>query len=110
MLIFYVSHIGLRIDYGSCIWNVCYLEDERRLKRLQREWTREIIGLTGLDDVSRLKKIGLYSIKVPLLRIGLLQIWKEFYSDIDVGLSDIFEYARNTRTRGHAYKLSIPLC
>ena len=40
----------------------------------------------------------------------MIQIWKAFHSDIDVGLSDIFEYARNTRTRGHAYKLSIPMC
>ena len=40
----------------------------------------------------------------------MIQIGKAFYSDNDVGISDIFEYARNTRTRGHAYKLSIPLC
>ena len=56
------------------------------------------------------QKIGLYSISGRLLRINLIQIWKAFHSDLDVGFSDIFEYARNTRTRGLAYKLSIPLC
>ena len=56
------------------------------------------------------KKIGLYSIERRLLRIDLIQIWKAFHIDINVGLSEIFEYARNTRTRGHVYKLSIPLC
>ena len=40
-----------------------YLEDERMLKRLQRKWTREIDGMTGLYYVSLLKNIGLYSIK-----------------------------------------------
>ena len=40
----------------------------------------------------------------------MIQTWKAFHSDIDVRLSDIFEYTRNTRTRRHAYKLSIPLC
>ena len=39
----------------------------------------------------------------------LFKIRKAYHSDVDVGLSDIFEYARNTRTRDHAYKLSIPL-
>ena len=48
--------------------------------------------------------------KGRLLRIDFIQICKAFHSDIDDGLSDIFEYARNTRTRGHAYNLSIPLC
>ena len=55
-------------------------------------------------------KIGLSSIKGHLLRIDLIQTWKAFHSDIAVELSDIFEYARNTRTRSHNYKLSIPLC
>ena len=40
----------------------------------------------------------------------MIQIWKTFNSDIEVGLNDIIEYARDTRTRGHAYKLSVPLC
>ena len=40
----------------------------------------------------------------------MIQLWKAFHSDIDVGISDIFEYVRNTNTRGHACKLSIPWC
>ena len=56
------------------------------------------------------KKTGLYSIKGRQLRIDLIQIWKAFRCDIDVGFSDIIKYPRNTRPRGHAYKLSIPLC
>ena len=110
MLTLYVPHIRPIIEYGSCVWNVGYLKGEPRLERLRRKRTREINGLTGLDYASRLQKIGLYSIKGRLLRIDLIQIWKAFHSDVDIGLSDIFEYVRNTRTRGHAYKLYIPLC
>ena len=40
----------------------------------------------------------------------MIQVWKAFHSDFDVGIPDIFEYARNTRTRAHAYKLSILMC
>ena len=108
MLTLYVSHICPIIEYGSCVWNVGYLKSERRLKRLQRKCTREIDGLTGLGYVSRLKYFGLYSIKELLLRIDLIQLLKVFDSDIEVGLSDIFEYTRNTHSKGHAHKLSIP--
>ena len=46
-----------------------------------------------------------------MLRVNQTIFFKSTYhSDIDVGLSDIFEHVRNTRTRGHAYKLSIPMC
>ena len=54
--------------------------------------------------------LSFYSIKGRLLRSDLIQLWKAFHRDIDVGLSDIFDYAINTRTRGHAYKLSILQC
>ena len=66
--------------------------------------------MTGLNYVFRLKKIDLYSIRERLLRIDSIQKWKAFHIGIDVGLSDLFEYARNTGTRGDAIKLSIPLC
>ena len=69
----------------------------------QRNW-----WFYGISLCLPSQRIGLYSIKGRLLRIDLIKIWKAFHSDIEVGLSDIFKYAINTRTRGHAYKLSIP--
>ena len=88
-LALYVSHVRQIIEYISCVWNVGYLENERRLERLQRKWTKETDGLTGLDYVTRLKKNCLYSIKGRLLRIDLIRILKAFHSDIDVGFSEI---------------------
>ena len=48
ILTLYILHIRPIIDYGSCDWNVGYIEDERRLERLQRKWTNGIDSLTGL--------------------------------------------------------------
>ena len=56
MLTLYVSHICPIIEYGSFAWNVGYLEDERRIERLQRKWTREIDSSIVLDYISRVKK------------------------------------------------------
>ena len=49
------------------------------------------------------QKINLYSISGRLLRIDFIQIWKAIHSDFDQGLLDMFEYARNTGTRGQTY-------
>ena len=63
LLTSYVSHVRLIMEYRCCVYNVGYLEEERRIKRLQRKWNRENDDLTGLGYVSRLGKIGLYSNK-----------------------------------------------
>ena len=84
MVSIFVSHIRPMIDYCSCVWNVAYLEDVRRLESLQRRWTREISGVEALEYVARLKAIGLYSIQGRLLRADMVKIWKSFNGDIDV--------------------------
>ena len=110
MLSLFVSHIRPIIDYCSCLWNVGYLGDVRRLESLQRRWNREIDGIGNLEYVFRLKAIGLYSVQGRLLRSDLIKIWKSFNSEIDVGLSELFEMAANVGTRGHYLKMSIPIC
>ena len=37
-------------------------------------------------------------------------VWKSFHSDVDLGLESLFEVARDVGTRGHRFKLAIPVC
>ena len=79
MVTLWVSHLRPLIEYGSCVWNVGYLGDLRRLESLQRRWTREAIGMCGLDYEERLRRIGLFSVEGRLLRIDLVKVWKCFH-------------------------------
>ena len=63
MLALQVLDIRPTIEYGSCVCNVGYLDDERRLERWQGKWRREIEDLTGLDYMSLLKKFVHISLK-----------------------------------------------
>ena len=62
-LTLYISHIRPINVYGSHVWNVGYPEDERRLEQMQRKWTREIDDLSGLNYISRLKKLAYIPLK-----------------------------------------------
>ena len=42
--------------------------------------------------------------------MDLIKVWKCFYMEVDLELSVVFEIARDVGTRGHACKLSIPVC
>ena len=109
MVTLWVSHIRPIIEYGSCVWNVGYLQDRRRLESLLRRWTREVDGLGALDYVTRLKTLKLYSVSGRLLRSDLTKVWKCFHQEEDSGLLSIVELANNVGTRGNVFKLAVPI-
>ena len=84
MVSLWVSHVRPLLEYGSCVWNVKYLGDARRLESLQRRWTREIHGLSGMEYVDRLCSTGLFSIYGRLLRFDLVMVWKRFHTDVPI--------------------------
>ena len=110
MVTLFVSHVRPIIDYCSCVWNVGYLGDVRRLESLQRRWTKEVEGLRGMEYVVRLRECGLFSVGGRLLRQDLVKIWKSFHVEVEVGMGGLFERAAALGTRGHQYKLSVPVC
>ena len=110
MTTLWVSHIRPLLEFNSCVWNVGYLCDTKRLESLQRRWTAEVEGLAVVEYSERLRMLGLFSVGKRFLRLDLVKIWKCFNSRVDVGLLNLFEHARGGSTRGHQYKLSIPIC
>ena len=74
MVTLWVALFHLLIEYGSCIWNVGYLQDVRRLKSIQWRWSREVHGTRGLDYAAWLTSIGLFSIKGRLLGLDLCRL------------------------------------
>ena len=105
-----ISHIRPILDYCSTVWNVGYLGDARLLESVHRRWTKEVAELGSLDYSERLKALGLYSVYGRFLRADLIKVWKAFHCDVDLGVSDLFERANYSATRGHRYKLSVPIC
>ena len=110
MVMLFISHIRPIIDYCSSLWNVGYLGDVRLLESVQRRWTKQVAGLENLDYGVRLRALGLFSIRGRLLRSDLIKYWKAFNSTDNVGLLSIFELAPETVTRGHPFKLRVPVC
>ena len=110
MVSLFVSHIRPILDYCSPVWNVGWVGDVKRLESVQRRWTKEISGMERLSYPSRLLQLKLYSVQGRLLRADLVKVWKAFNSELDVGLSEIFERISHAATRGHRYKLSVPRC
>ena len=107
MVKLFVSHVRPILDYCSCVWNVGYLGDSRRIESVQRRWTACVRGLDGMDYGQRLRTLGLFSLRGRRLRADLIKYWKFLSAANDTYM---FKLSSNTRTRGHALKLSMPSC
>ena len=81
-----------------------------KLEGVQRRWTKQIDGLSNFSYGERLRKLKLYSVQGRLFRADLIKTWKAFHSDVDVGLAQLFDRRVHQSTRGHQYKISVPLC
>lgn len=111
MVSLFVMHVRPILDYCSCVWNTGYLGDVRLLESVQRRWTRSVDGFAELDYGTRLKLLGLFSVRGRLLRADLIKCWRIVRGwDDGVDFGEVFQFAPDRRTRGHPYKLLVPAC
>lgn len=54
------SHIRPVLEFCSVVWHTGYVGDTDMLERVQRRWTKDIVGLSHLDYASRLDALGLF--------------------------------------------------
>ena len=101
------THIRPILEYASPVWNTGYVQDMKRLESVQRLWTRQIKGLEGKEYGDRLRSLDLYSIKGRLLRADMIKSWKIFNGNSPIQPADLWDISRDTRTRGHPFKIRV---
>ena len=74
MTTLFISHVRPILDYCSTVWNLGYLGDVRKLESVQRKWTRQMEGMSGLNYDARLKRIGIYSVAGRFFRADLVKV------------------------------------
>ena len=109
MVTLFTSHIRPILEYCSPVFNVGWLGDIRLLESVQRRWTREVVGMSGLEYGERLRCLGLYSIYGRFLRQDIIKVYKILNGNND-SLKAMFERSGVDRTRGHRFKLVLPRC
>ena len=110
MVSLFVSHVRPILDYCSSVWNLGFVGDVRKLESVQRRWTRQITGMDGLDYVSRLRRVGLYSVRGRCIRADLIKVWKVFHGRSSDALRTLFDCRTHSATRRHEFKLAVPRC
>ena len=107
MMSIYKSYVRPKLECGCNLWNMGYMEDTRKLERVQRRWTREVFGLTDLSYSERLSRLNLFSVQGRLLRADLIMTWKIFNGKCALSPDALFTMETSGR-RGHSLKIYLP--
>ena len=103
----YLSLIRPKLEYASTVWHSGYLGDLRLLERVQRRWTRSILGMGELTYGERLRRLDLFSVQGRLLRADLILTWKIFAGECAIQQPQLFTLNDSSR-RGHSKKIYVP--
>ena len=105
MLAVFSAYIRPILEFASPVWNTGYLGDLRLLERVQRTWTKQILGLENMPYAERLAALDLYSVKGRLLRADLILVWKIFHGHSPIQPEELFSLDVRPGNRGHPFKI-----
>ena len=105
MLKLYNALVRPHLEYCVQFWSPRYKKDIAALERVQRRATRIIPGLKGMSYADRLKELNLFSLEQRRLRGDLIQTFKILKGIDNVDPGDFFDLKKETRTRGHKWRL-----
>lgn len=99
------------LEYCSPVWAPVYKTDIDLFERVQRRFTKRLQGLHHLSYHDRLLCLNnAESLELRRLKHDLIMIFKIVHNFVAMDFSDFFALSDYTRTRGHDFKLSKPIC
>ena len=110
LLPLYKSLVRPLVEYCTPAWSPHYQKDKDLIERIQHRFTRLIPGLAKLPYSTRLDRLNLWTLEERRNRADLIELYKISRAQSSIKLTEMFEPARDARTRGHSLKLSKNRC
>eukprot|EP00061_Rhincodon_typus_P011284 g36189.t1 len=76
MLRLYRTLMRHLLEYCVQFWSSCYRKDIIKLERVQKRFTRMLLGMESLGYKERLDSLGLFSLEHRRLRGDLIEVYK----------------------------------
>ena len=97
------------LEYASSSWSPSAVGLIIHLGSVQRSFTKRLPGLNPLSYVERLSALNLQSLEHRRLITDLIILYKIIHKQICLNFSDFFTFSPCTKTRGHPYRITVPL-
>jgi len=111
-LLFRASSVFVRplLDYCSPIWAPVFKADINLIKRVQRRFTKRLLGLKDISYHDKLVTLdNADTLEVRRLKIDIIMRFKITHNLVALDFCSFFGLTNYTRSRGHNCKLFKPI-
>ena len=98
------------LEYCSPVWAPVYKSDIELIERVQRRFTKRLVGLRNLSYLERLSSLNVETLELRRLKQDLVLIHKILHNLVSIDLDEYFCLNEFSNTRGHNLKLVKPIC
>ena len=107
-VVFGISLLSL-VEYASAVWSPSYMTLIDQLESVQRCFTKRLPQFQHLSYSERLNKLQLQSLEHRRLIFDLIMCYNIMSSNSCIDKDDFFEMNPNTSSRGHPFRIQVPL-
>ena len=101
----YKSSVRPHLEYSTAAWSPHYVKDREMLEKVQRRFTRMVLGLGDLGYEERLGVLGLMTLEERKNRSDMVEMFRVLRGLSAIPVETFFELNGNGRTRVNSMKI-----
>lgn len=108
MVPLFIALVRPIIEYGNVVWCPYYFKYCKIVGKVQRDFTRYIVGMQELSYQERLQKLKLPSLEYRRYRGDMIEVYKIVHDKYDPVVTKTLFSLNTTNTRSNSFKLNKP--
>ena len=95
------------LQYNSVVWSPWLKQDIDQTEKVQRRFTKRLVGMKDLNYDERIHRLGLPSLQLRRLHLDLIFGYKVVFGLVGVNIDDFFEFNHAANTNCLSHEVSI---
>ena len=109
LILAFKTYVRPLLEYASSVWNPSQINLINSIESVQKKFTKRLPGLSDCSYADRLRILNLQSLEHRRLQFDLVTCFNIIHRNTCLEPNDFFIFSTNDRSRGHPYRLIIPL-
>ena len=105
----FTTYVRPTLEYASVTWSPSQITQIILLEGVQRTFSKRLPGLANLSYAERISILKLQSLEHRRLISDLIEVYKIIHNLSSLQFEDFFSYPTCNSTRGHPFRLSVPV-
>lgn len=109
LILAFKTYVRPLLEHAPSVWNPSQINLINAIESVQKKFTKRLPGLSDYSYADRLRILNLQSLEHRRLQFDLVTCFNIIHRHICLEPNDFFIFSTNNRSRGHPYRLIVPL-